>query len=110
MTVENENQIDAMGIEAATGKLVLTISDHLAWSDANTHLHAIEAKVNAYLAFIQSGQLFEENSDARDRQVKIAIYQKNPEPPEVKPILYKLAQHLEFIGIELWRGFLPSKY
>ena len=90
--------------------MVLTISDHLAWSDANTHLQAIEVKVNAYLAFVQSGQLSEDNSDANDRQVKIAIYQKEPEPPEVKPILDKLVQHLEFIGVELWRGSLPSKY
>lgn len=107
MTVENETQIDGMGTETTTGKVVLMISDHLDWSEAAAHLLAIENKVNAYLAFIQSGQLLEENSDARDRKVKIAIHQKYPEPAEVTPILDKLAQHLGFIGVELWRGFLP---
>ena len=60
----------------------------------------IESKVNAYLAFIQNGQLLEENSGARDRKVKIAIHQKYPEPTEVTPILDRLAQLLGFIGIE----------
>jgi hypothetical protein len=110
MTVENETQIDAMGIETNTGKVVLTISDHLDWSHPSAHLQAIESKVNAYLTFVQSPQFVEVNPDARDRQIKIAIYQKDPEPAEVTPILNKLAQQLGFVGIELWRGSLPSGY
>ncbi|MFK0300110.1 DUF6572 domain-containing protein [Brevundimonas sp. NPDC090276] len=110
MTVENETQIDAMGIEPATGNVVLMISDHLDWSETPTHLEAIEAKVNAYLAFVQSPQLVEANPDARNRKVKIAIYQAHPEPEEVKPILNKLARQLGFVGIELWRGALPPGY
>lgn len=107
MTIENDAQIDAMGLETSTGKMVLTISDHLDWSEASAHLQAIERKVNAYLSFIQSGQIVEQNADAKDRLVKIAIYQKFPEPSNVTPILNKLATQLGFVGIELWRGRLP---
>ena len=110
MTVENATQIDAIGIETSTGKVVLTISDHLDWSQTPAHLQVIESKVNAYLAFVQGPQLIEVNPDARDRQVKIAIYQAHPEPEEVTPIFNKLAQQLGFVGIELWRGFLPAGY
>jgi len=110
MTIENDAQIDAMGLETSTGKMVLTISDHLDWSEASAHLQAIESKVNAYLGFIQSGQIVEQDADAKGRPVKIAIYQQFSEPSEVTPILNKLAAQLGFVGIELWRGHLPLGY
>ncbi|WP_271066602.1 DUF6572 domain-containing protein [Caulobacter sp. NIBR1757] len=110
MTIENAAQIDAMGLETSTGKMVLGISDHLDWSEASAHLQAMERKVNAYLGFIQSGQIVDQDADAKGRPVKIAIYQEFPEPSDVTPILNKLAAQLGLAGIELWRGHLPPGY
>jgi hypothetical protein len=110
MTIENDSQIDGMGLETSTGKVVLTISDHLDWTDPQAHLQVLERKVNAYLGFIDSGQIFEQMSDARGRKLKIAVYQQFSEPSEVSPILDGLARQLDAIDIELWHGDLPDGY
>ncbi|MGZ3275423.1 MAG: DUF6572 domain-containing protein [Caulobacteraceae bacterium] len=110
MTIESELQIDAMGLETSSGTVVLTISDHLDWTDASNHLQVLERKVNAYLSFIESGQLFEQIADAQGRPLRIAVYQQFSEPPEVTAILDGLARQLSSVGIEFWHGLLPSGY
>lgn len=37
MTVENADVIDIIGIDNKTGNVVLTVSDHLDWSDSARH-------------------------------------------------------------------------
>ena len=55
MSVEDDTVVDIIGIEKATGQVVLTISDHLAWDD--DHLRLLERKIATYINFVESGQL-----------------------------------------------------
>lgn len=73
MTVEEARVVDAVGIESATGIVVLTISDNLEWDEANEHLLTLQSKINAYLAFIESGELQEQYPDATGRSVRIDV-------------------------------------
>ena len=73
MSVEQEAVVDAIGIETATGIVVLTISDHLAWDAANGHLLTLQNKINRYLAFIESGELLEKYPNANAKAVRIDV-------------------------------------
>jgi hypothetical protein len=59
MTVEQTGIVDWMGIENATGHIGLTIVDDLDWSREEKHLLLLQEKLNTYLAFIESREVFE---------------------------------------------------
>ena len=78
MAVDQTDKIDAIGVDLRTGCVVLTISDHLPWiSAADGHLELLRAKLNAYLAFIESGQLVEAYPDAAGKRVVINVVGKH---------------------------------
>ena len=56
MAVDDPRVIDIVSTVRATGEVVLVVADHLPWEDAE-HLEVLQAKLNAYLAYIESGQL-----------------------------------------------------
>jgi hypothetical protein len=72
MGVDTENVVDAVGVDKATGEVVLTIVDHLPWEDA-AHLQMLQAKLNRYLGFIESGELVSNCPDAAGRSVRIDV-------------------------------------
>ena len=74
MTVDQKKIIDFIGTEKTTGDVVLTISDHLDWVDVSSHLYTLQEKINDYLAFIESGEIFDEYPKARGKKIKIKIY------------------------------------
>ncbi len=60
MAIEKSNIVDAVGIEKTTGDVVLTIADYLDWETSEAqHLELLQEKLNAYLRFIESGELLE---------------------------------------------------
>lgn len=64
MSVENTQVIDLIGFEESTGKVILTIADHLPWDDSE-HLPLLQKKLISYLAFIESGEIYESYPRAR---------------------------------------------
>ena len=60
MSIEDPDVIDIIGIDRTTGDVVLTISDHLDWSDSVAHQLLLQAKLNRSLAFVEGGEIFEE--------------------------------------------------
>ena len=50
-----------------------TISDHLDWDDPASHLYTLQAKLNRYLAFIESGELLESRPGAAGKRVAIRV-------------------------------------
>jgi len=42
--------------------IVLTISDHLDWEKTKEHLLLLEEKINTYLSFLESGDVYEKIS------------------------------------------------
>jgi hypothetical protein len=73
MTVEDRTTVDAIGVEIASGDVVLTISDHLSWDDEQDHLRALQEKLNLYLAFIESGELLTTYPQATGRHPRIDV-------------------------------------
>jgi hypothetical protein len=71
MSVEQRMVIDTIST-TPEGRCVLTIFDHLPWEDDN-HLLMLQNKINDYLGYIQSGQLFQARPDARSRELEIRV-------------------------------------
>jgi amino acid transporter len=58
MTIEQTDTIDFLTLENETGDVLLTVSDHLDWSEnENRHLVLLQDKLNAYLRFIDGGEI-----------------------------------------------------
>ena len=82
MTIEQSDKIDVIGRDKEDGYIALTISDHLEWDESNEKLPILQAKINSYLEFVESGQLLEEYPDAAECEVRIELvckYQPNEE-------------------------------
>ena len=73
MAVDQSKVIDLIGVDIATGEVILTISDHLDWKDGQEHLLALQEKLNTYLAFVESGELVASYPDAKERAVVIKV-------------------------------------
>lgn len=80
MSIEQSDKIDFIST-TKSGKVQLTISDHLEWNDEEMHLLILQKKINAYLDFIQSEQIFEDYPNAKNRKLKIFVSMKY-EPTE----------------------------
>lgn len=50
--------IDRIELEKETGCVVLTVVDDLGWADENAHIQELQEKLNAYLASVESGDVY----------------------------------------------------
>lgn len=71
MTVENSSTIDTVGIDRLTGAVHLNIVDPLPWDDY--HLRLLREKLNAYLGFIETGEIYQSYPEATGRELVISI-------------------------------------
>lgn len=86
MSLDNTTVVDAMGLETGTEHAVLTIADSWEWSDDPAHLLALQAKLNAYFEFIESGQIWEAYPAAKNRQLVIDVITRFP--PTISGVLF----------------------
>ena len=59
MAVDDSNTIDFVSLDPVKNQAVLTISDHLDWNDSLTHQLILQDKLNAYLRFVEGGELIQ---------------------------------------------------
>jgi hypothetical protein len=101
MSVEHGDRIDMIGIDATTGDVVLTIADHLDWSDEYGHLAALQKKLNAYLSVIESGEIVEQYPNASGRRPVIDLVFKHDPTPTATEFLRRASPTITSIGAEL---------
>ncbi|QYK07984.1 DUF6572 domain-containing protein [Shewanella mangrovisoli] len=97
MSIEDQDSIDAIGIDNE-GVVVLTISDHLEWDDK--HLLLLQEKINIYLAFLESGEVFESYPDSRGREFKINIMCKYEPTALATQFLSQCTDIINQVGIQ----------
>ena len=78
------------------------MTDHLDWKDPQAHLLLIQEKLNAYIAFVESGQIYEMEEPAVGRSAKITIVVAAIEAPpaETTDFFGQVKQVLSEIGID----------
>jgi len=99
MSVEDPEVVDFIGTDKITGRVVLTISDHLPWD--NDHLPVLEKKISRYVDFVTSGQLAERRPDAQGKPVEISIVFKHELSDEAQRILKAAQQDIGKLGMIL---------
>ena len=101
MSVLDPDTIDIISTDKQ-GRVVLTIADHLSWNDQE-HLQVLQKKLNAYLAFIESREVYQKYPDAKGRPILLKVsctFQPNGEGMDfftkVKEIIEKAGFEFQF--------------
>lgn len=76
MTVEGTSIVDAVGTDKETGEARLSIFDHLPWDAEQEHLRLLQDKINVYLGFIESGEIYVSYPNAKGRSLVIDVFTK----------------------------------
>jgi hypothetical protein len=75
LSVEQIDKIDFIST-SPNGSVELTISDHLQWDEKNEHVLLLQDKINSYLNFVDSGQIFEEYPNSKNKNIAIGLVMK----------------------------------
>lgn len=108
MSIDQADQIDAVTIDVADSTCRLDIIDHLAWDHA--HLQALELKINHYLKFIESGEIYVQHPRAAGCDFYIAVAAIYTPPPTVMAFFGQAQAVLESAGVLLRIGPLGAGY
>jgi hypothetical protein len=94
--------VDAAGIEKPSGYMVLSIIDSWAWDEGEVaHILALQEKLNAYLEFVESGQIWESYPDARSSRIVIELISPFTPPERAQELLEEAARVSAIIGIAI---------
>jgi len=108
MAVEQTTVIDFIGIDAVTGAVCLTIADALDWNA--DHLRLLQEKLNAYLAFVESGELYSAYPTAAGRPVVFDLRLQHRPDAEATQFLERARELVTNAGFTLRYGPLESGY
>lgn len=72
MAITDTNVIDSVIHREGQEELVLLITDHFDWSAPEEHLIVLQKKLNTYIAFVESDQVFDDFPECADIAILIA--------------------------------------
>ena len=78
MAIEKTKVIDAIGIDKITGEAKISIIDSLNWDDEKKHVLLLQEKINSYLRFVESGEVYIKFPEAKERKIIFDIIGKYP--------------------------------
>lgn len=109
MSVTDANVIDAIGTVAETGVVVLSVADHLEWGNqADEHLIALQNKLNTYLRFIESGEIYTSFPSAKGKEIAVRVYFKYEPDDSGRHFMAEAEDVLRGAGIGLQAARLTS--
>jgi Family of unknown function (DUF6572) len=103
VSIEDTNQIDLIAVRPGSPVVSLVINDHLDWDDVGAHCLLLEEKLNAYIAFVESGQLARQHEPElpADYTVEVHLAAQHPPPRAARPFLARAGQILAAVGMAL---------
>ena len=101
MSIEQTDVVDVIGTDRITRDIILTISDHLDWSDSTAHQLLLQAKLNRYLAFVESGEILQSYPNAKGGQISIEVVFRFPPDEAGRAFLAKVKPIIEAAGFSL---------
>lgn len=103
MAIEDTESVDIVSVERSTGLVVVSLIDSMDWSEDTEqhHLELLEKKLNAYLRFIESGEIAEWVSDASGRGIVISACFKHQPTVRALRILASARAIIEEAGFSL---------
>lgn len=115
MRLADANTVDYLGVEKGTGEVVLTLLDDCDWEDDIRHLSLLQAKVNRYFDFIESGEVYEQLLATTGREVpaktpvKISVLAKYTPSSEGNRFFEHVAQTARDAGIHFSYKLVPAE-
>jgi hypothetical protein len=110
VSVQDEGAVDVISIREQESTVVLTVSDHLDWSDTVQHQMILQTKLNRYLAFVESGELLERYPAAKGLAVRFAGVFKFKPDKEALEFLRQAKKVIESAGFSLETSVFAESY
>jgi hypothetical protein len=101
MSLEKANIIDAIGIDAASGRVVMVIHHSEPWDGSAKQLYQLQEKLNAYLSFALDGEMADTNPDLANRPLALRIDTAAQPDPRTLHLLSHVRQQIAFQDITL---------
>ena len=79
MSLAQPNVIDALGIDDASGRVILVIRHDGPWEGSDAQLYQLQEKLNAYLSFALDGEMAEEHPEFANRPIGLRIEAAAPD-------------------------------
>lgn len=102
MSIAETNKIDIVATRPDSSVVKLVITDHLGWEDFESHARLLQAKVNRYLEFVESGQLARTQArkipDGAD--LHIALVLQHPPTMEAEELFLQVRKFLAAVGMK----------
>lgn len=109
MSIEQSKVVDFVSIDPGSGDVYLTISDHLPWDHGEgEHLLLLQDKLNAYLRFIESGEMVKEIPETKGRKVLIELVGQFPLSQKASVFFEKASAAVHTAGFILQFKLLGS--
>ena len=102
MNIELTNQIDAIGISAESGDVILSVIDGADWS--GKHLLLLQEKLNTYLRFVESGEVYFAYPSALGKRIEIHVYWRVAPPREAEQFLSRVTSIVGEAGLGFSHG------
>jgi hypothetical protein len=107
VSLDNTGVVDAIGLEAPTDTIVLTVLDSWEWGDEQLHLKSLQEKLNSYFAFIESGQIYDDYPSARGKSLRIDVIAKCPVPNTCVTLLAEANSIARQLEVEIKLDVVP---
>jgi hypothetical protein len=103
VSLEQTNIIDALGIDEASGRVVLVIRQAGAWDGSDAQLYLLQEKLNAYASFALDGEMAAAYPDFVGRGLGLRIDCVSPPDARTLHLLGHVRRQLGFqdIGLEV---------
>jgi hypothetical protein len=108
VSIEQSDVIDFVSIDQKDN-LVLTISDHLAWDEEMRHLFLLQEKINAYLRFLESGEVYEYYPDSRSKNVIIHVVCAHKLDQRSMEMFERFQEAVQGAGFTLTTEYVPTQ-
>jgi asparagine synthetase A len=99
VSVEQTETVDVISVDQKTGEVILTVSDHLDWTENLKHQTLLQSKLNTYLRFVESGELLESYPSAKNRRIAFCVVFKFAPDQEAREFLARVQQVVTSAGI-----------
>lgn len=104
MSIDQPKVIDARSLDKDLKEVHLFIFDHLDWNNVNDeHLFKLQEKINTYLAYIESGEIYENDPIYKGKSIVIHVIAKYTLPSNdlVKRFYEKATSIVQWAGFDL---------
>jgi len=105
MSVSDIDIIDLISTDPS-GNIVLTISDHLEWDEELEHILLLQNKINNYLKFIETKQIYTDYPTAKGKNIIINICAKFLPNDSADQFLEMARQTVQSVGLDLRVSFI----